>query len=142
MTSITAELVNGYQVEITNGTHTWQADEPVDLGGDDTGPNPYDLLLGSLAACTSITLSMYTKRKGIDMSSLSVEYSYDKVHADDCETCEDHHTGMIDRVTSRIFIDGNFDEDTRKRLIGIAQRCPVHKTLEKGIVFDETVWAG
>ena len=142
MTSITAELIGDFRVDITNGVHTWRADEPASLGGDNTGPNPYDLLLGSLAACTSITLSMYTKRKGIEMTSLSVEYSYDKVHADDCEQCDDSHAGMIDRVTSRIFIDGNFDEDTRKRLIEIAQRCPVHKTLEKGIVFDETVYAG
>ena len=142
MTSITAELIGDFRVDITNGVHTWRADEPASLGGDNTGPNPYDLLLGSLAACTTITLSMYTKRKGIDMTSLSVEYSYDKVHADDCEQCDDTHSGMIDRVTSRIFIDGNFDEDTRKRLIEIAQRCPVHKTLEKGIVFDETVYAG
>lgn len=142
MASITAELIGGYQVDITNGTHRWRADEPTDLGGDDTGPNPYDLLLGALAACTTITLSMYTKRKGIEMTSLSVEYDYDKVHADDCEQCDDSHSGMIDRVTSRIFIDGDFDDDTRKRLIDIAQRCPVHKTLENGIVFDEVVYAG
>ena len=142
MASITAELIDGYRVDITNGIHTWRADEPVELGGDNTGPNPYDLLLGSLAACTSITLSMYTKRKGIPMTSLSVEYSYDKVHAEDCEKCDDSHSGMIDHVTSRIFIDGDFDEATRNRLIEVAQRCPVHKTLEKGIVFDEIVYAG
>ncbi len=142
MASITAELIGDYRVNITNGVHTWRADEPVDLGGDNTGPNPYDLLLGSLAACTSITLAMYTRRKGIAMTSLSVEYSYDRIHADDCEKCEEADTGMIDHVTSRIFIDGDFDEATRKRLIEIAQRCPVHKTLENGIVFDETVYAG
>lgn len=142
MASITAELIDGFRVDITNGVHTWRADEPPELGGENTGPNPYDLLLGSLAACTSITLSMYTKRKGINMTSLSVEYSYSKIHADDCEKCDDTHAGMIDHVTSRIFIDGDFDEATRDRLIQIAQRCPVHKTLEKGIVFDETVYAG
>lgn len=142
MASITAELLGDFRVDITNGTHTWRADEPVDLGGDNTGPNPYDLLLGSLAACTTITLSMYTKRKGIEMTSLSVEYSYDKIHADDCEHCEDDATGMIDRITSRIFIDGDFDEATRKQLIRIAQKCPVHKTLEAGIHFEETVYAG
>ena len=142
MASITAELIGDYRVDITNGVHTWRADEPVELGGDNTGPNPYDLLLGSLAACTTITLSMYTARKGIEMTSLSVEYRHDRVHADDCAQCEDSHSGMIDRVTSQIFIDGDFDEATRKRLMDIAQRCPVHKTLEKGIVFDETVFAG
>ncbi len=142
MASITAELQSNFRVDITNGTHTWRADEPVDLGGDNTGPNPYDMLLGALAACTSITMSMYAQRKNINISSLSVEYSYDKVHAKDCEQCDDSHAGMVDRVTSRIFIDGDFDEATRKRLMDIAQRCPVHKTLENGIVFDETVYAG
>jgi len=142
MTSITAELLSDFRVDITNGTHIWRADEPVSLGGENTGPNPYDMLLGALAACTTITLSMYTKRKGINMTSLSVEYSYDKVHADDCAECEDDASGMIERITSRIFIDGNFDETTRDRLVGIAQRCPVHKTLAAGVHFEETVFAG
>lgn len=142
MTSITAELGDNYQVDITNGTHKWRADEPVEYGGDDTGPNPYDYLLGALASCTGITLALYAKRKGIDLSSVSVEYSYDKVHAEDCAECDDSHSGMIDQVTARIFIDGNFDEKTRQRLQEVAVRCPVHKTLEKGIVFSETVFAG
>ncbi|MEM9612934.1 MAG: OsmC family protein [Actinomycetota bacterium] len=142
MTTITAELRENYQVDVTNGRHTWRADEPVDLGGDDTGPNPYDLLLGSLAACTTITLALYAKRKKIDLQTVSAEYSFDRVHADDCEQCDDEHSGMIDRVTSRIFIDGDFDEATRKRLQDIAVRCPVHKTLANGVVFDETVFAG
>jgi uncharacterized OsmC-like protein len=142
MTSITAELGNKFQVDITNGNHTWRADEPIDLGGDDTGPNPYDYLLGALASCTSITLALYAKRKNIELSSLSVEYSYDRVHVDDCAECDDSHAGMIDQVTARIFIDGDFDESVRKRLQDIAVRCPVHKTLEKGIVFSETVFAG
>ena len=142
MASITAELQSDYRVDITNGTHTWRADEPTDVGGDNTGPNPYDLLLGAVAACTSITLSMYAKRKNIDITSLSVEYSHDKVHAKDCEQCDDSHSGMVDRVTSKIYIDGDFDEATRTRLMEIAQRCPVHKTLEAGIVFDEIVYAG
>ena len=73
---------------------------------------------------------------------MSVEYSYDKVHADDCAECDDDHSGMVDHVTARIFIDGDFDEATRKRLEEVAVRCPVHKTLEKGIVFRETVFAG
>lgn len=142
MTTITAELHDNYQVNISDGRHTWRADEPVDFGGDDTGPNPYDLLLGSLAACTTITLAMYAKRHEIDLQNVSAEYSYDRVHADDCEQCDDSHTGMIDRISSRIFIDGDFDDATRKRLQEIAVRCPVHKTLAAGVVFDETVFAG
>jgi putative redox protein len=142
MTTITAELAENYRVDITNGHHVWRADEPLDFGGDNTGPNPYDLLLGSLAACTTITLAFYAKRHGISLSSVSAEYSFDRVHADDCEQCDDEHAGMIDRVTSRIFIDGDFDEATRTRLQEVAVRCPVHKTLAAGVVFDETVFAG
>jgi len=142
MASITAELREHFQVDITNGTHTWRADEPIDIGGDDTGPNPYDLLLGSLAACTTITLAFYAKRKKIKITSLSAEYSFDRVHADDCETCDDAKSGMIDRVTSRIFIDGDFDDEVRARLQDIATKCPVHKTLANGVTFAETVFAG
>jgi len=142
MTTITAELIDNFQVTITNGRHTWQADEPIDLGGGDTAPNPYDLLLGSLAACTAITLAFYARRKNIQLTSVSAEYSFDRVHADDCEQCDDDHAGMIDRVTSRIYIDGNFDETVRQRLQEVAVRCPVHKTLAAGVVFDETVFAG
>lgn len=142
MATITAELVENYQVTITDGHHTWRADEPTSFGGDDTGPNPYDLLLGSLAACTAITLAYYAKGKGIELTSVSAEYSHDRVHADDCEQCDDEHEGMIDRITSRIFIDGDFDQATRTRLQEVAVRCPVHKTLAAGVVFAETVFAG
>ncbi len=142
MTTITAEQISDYRIDITNGTHVWRADEPADLGGDNTGPNPYDYLLGALAACTAITVTMYAKRKNIEIDSLSVSYTHERVHADDCTQCDDSHSGMVDRVTSQIFIDGAFDDATRARLEQIAQRCPVHKTLEKGIVFDETVFAG
>jgi putative redox protein len=142
MATITAELTENFRVDITNGHHVWRADEPQEMGGDNTGPNPYDLLLGSLAACTTITLAFYAKRKGIELTSVSAEYSFDRVHADDCAKCDDEHSGMIDRVTSRIFIDGDFDEATRQRLQEVAVRCPVHKTLAAGVVFEETVFAG
>ncbi|MGF1600376.1 MAG: OsmC family protein [Acidimicrobiales bacterium] len=142
MASIIAELVGNYRVDITNGRHTWRADEPAALGGDDTGPTPYDLLLGALASCTAITLALYADRKGITLGSVSVEYSHDRIHADDCETCDDDLVGMLERVTSRIFIDGDFDEATRSRLQEIAVRCPVHRTLASGVVFDETIFVG
>ena len=142
MATITAELTENYRVNITNGEHVWRADEPHDFGGDNTGPNPYDLLLGSLAACTTITVAFYAKKKGIKLSSVSAEYSFDRVHADDCEQCDDEHSGMVDRITSQIFIDGDFDQATRERLQEVAVRCPVHKTLAAGVVFDETVFAG
>ncbi len=142
MPTITADLTNGFEVDITNGRHTWRADEPPDLGGADTGPNPYELLLGSLAACTTITLSMYASRKGIPVTSISAQYSYEKVHADDCAFCEDDDQGFIDTVSSEIFIEGDFDEAQRQRLAEVAVRCPVHKTLERGIRFSEAVFVG
>ncbi|MGH1504491.1 MAG: OsmC family protein [Acidimicrobiales bacterium] len=142
MATVTAELTENYRVDLTNGVHRWRADEPHDLGGDNTGPNPYDLLLGSLAACTVITLSMYAQRKDIAVTSISASYHHEKVHVDDCEQCDDDQKGMVDRVTSQIFIDGDFDDATRARLHDVARRCPVHKTLENGVVFDETVYAG
>ena len=94
MVTITAEAVSGYRIEITNGRHSWIADEPVDLGGDDSGPSPYELLLGSLAACTCITLTMYAGRKGIAFTSVSASYTYDRIHADDCGFCEDDADGL------------------------------------------------
>ena len=143
MATITATLTEGLRVEVTNGRQSWTADEPADLGGTDTGPNPYELLLGALASCTCITVSLYCRRKGWALDNVSVEYSHDRVHADDCEECEDDVEGYLDRVRARVFIDGDFDEAQRARLQEIAVRCPVHKTLERGITFaDEQVLVG
>ena len=142
MPTITADLTEGYCVEVGNGRHTWFADEPVDLGGTDEGPTPYEMLLGSVAACTGITLSMYAKRKGIELHSVSVRYTYEKLHADDCGFCESEAEGFIDTVTSEVFVEGDFTEEQRQRLAEVAVRCPVHKTLERGITFNETIYVG
>jgi uncharacterized OsmC-like protein len=142
MATITADLNSGFHVSITNGRHKWSADEPSSLGGTDEGPNPYELLLGSLAACTTITVAMYARRKGMEFDSISVRYEHDRIHAEDCTACVDDASGFLDRVRSAIFIEGNFDDEQRKRLIDVAQRCPVHKTLANGIHFEEDVIAG
>jgi len=142
MNTITADLTSGYAVEISNGRHTWRADEPPDVGGTDGGPTPYELLLGSVAACTCITVSMYAQRKDIELSSISAQYSYDKVHADDCGFCDDDAHGFIDTVSSEIFIEGDFTDEQRDRLAQIATRCPVHKTLERGLTFSDRVIVG
>lgn len=142
MTTIEADLRNGFTVDITNGRHTWRADEPVDLGGADSGPNPYELLLGALAACTCITISMYAQRKNMAFDSVSVRYHFDRIHADDCENCDDDASGWLDQIRSELFIEGDFTDAERDRLAEVAQRCPVHKTLEKGIMFDESVTVG
>lgn len=137
MSNITATLTSGMRVSMSNGRHEWLADEPATLGGSDTGPNPYELLLASLAACTCITLSFYCKRKGISLDSIKASYDFGRVHADDCDNCDDPKAGFIDKITSHVEIDGDFDEAQRQRLAEIVERCPVHKTLANGVTFSD-----
>lgn len=118
---------------ITAGRHAFLADEPVGSGGEDRGPDPYDLLLASLGACTSMTLRMYADRKGWPLEGVEVALSHARVHADDCTDCGDA-TGQIDRIDRRIRLAGPLDERQRARLLEIADRCPVHRTLTGTIV--------
>ncbi len=141
MTRITALLHTGTAVELSNGRHRWTADEPLDVGGEDTGPNPYELLLGSLAACTCITLALYCRHKGIQLEAVEATYDFDRVHAKDCDECDDPDAGFIDRIKSHVTIRGDFDDPQRARLSQIVSRCPVHKTLEKGpVIADEVIF--
>lgn len=142
MARITAELTSGLVVRMSNGRHEWSADEPISAGGTDDGPNPYELLLGSLAACTCITISGYCRHKGLALESVRTIYDFSRVHADDCEYCDDDAKGMIDHITSNVHIEGNFDEAQRKRLAQIASRCPVHKTLSNGIQIADNATFG
>ena len=143
MATITADLATGYAVELRSGDHVWPADEPTAVGGTDTGPDPYALLLSAIAACACITLSMFCERKGWDLHSVSARYEHDKIHADDCKDCDDDISGRIDRIRSEIFIEGTFDDDQRARLSDVARRCPVHKTVAGGVTFTtECVFAG
>ena len=147
MTTITADLKvepgQEFSVELRSGSHTWNADEPADLGGSDTGPNPYEILLSAVAACTCITLSMYCQRKGWKLHSVSARFEHDRVHAQDCDDCEANASGYIDRVRSQIFVEGDFDDGQKARLEDIARRCPVRRTLEGGMSFTtEAVFAG
>ncbi len=137
MAQITAKLTSGMVVELSNGRHEWRADEPLSAGGTDTGPNPYELLLGSLAACTCITISWYCQHKKIPLESVSTTYDFSRVHADDCKDCDNPDNGFIEKITSNVHIEGDFDEAQRKRLAQIAQRCPVHKTLAHGVKFED-----
>lgn len=142
MPRITAELITGTQVTISNARHTWRADEPPSAGGEDTGPTPYEMLVGSLAACTLITLALYCRHKRIPLKSVTATYEHGRIHADDCEDCEEDAKGLIDQITSRVRIAGEFDETQRKRLSQIVGRCPVHKTLASPIrMVDEVEFA-
>ena len=137
MTRITAKLDSGMAVEISNGRHHWSADEPLAFGDTDTGPSPYELLLGSLAACTCVTLSWYCRHKKIALESVSTTYDFSRVHADDCKDCDIPDRGFIEKITSNVHITGDFDDAQRKRLAQIAERCPVHKTLAHGVAFED-----
>ena len=117
-----------FQQSVTMGEHRLIADEPVDVGGSDSGPSPYDLLLAALGACTSMTLRMYAERKSIPLEHVSVLLRHAKIHASDCANCETSQ-GQIDRIDRTITLDGDLDEATRARLLGIADKCPVHRTL-------------
>ncbi len=138
MSLVTAKLEEGMAVRLSNGRHVWSADEPIEAGGADTGPNPYELLLGSLAACTCITISWYCKQKGISLKSVSANYDFARIHIDDCKDCDIPDRGFFEKITSNVHIEGDFDDAQRKRLAQIAERCPVHKTLAHGVVFEDT----
>jgi putative redox protein len=139
MATVTASLVEGTKVTIEARQFTWRADEPPEATGTDTGPTPYELLLGSLAACTATTLSLYANHKGIELESVGVELSFGRVHADDCEDCDVRADGWLERVQSDVTIRGQFDEAQRKRLGQVARRCPVHKTLTNGVQIADSV---
>ncbi len=142
MARITATLTTGMAVQLSNGRHEWQADEPIDAGGTDTGPNPYELLLGSLAACTCVTIAWYCQFKKLPLESVSASYDFARVHADDCKDCDIPDRGFIEKITGNVHIEGNFDDAQRKRLAQIAERCPVHKTLAHGVVFEDKATFG
>lgn len=139
MATITAELRGGPSVRLDDGRHTWTADEPPDVGGTDTGPTPYEMLLGSLAACTCITVWMYCRRKGWALTSVTTRLHHDRVHSRDCDDCDKKTSGYIDRITSHVEIDGDFDDSQRQRLREVATRCPVHKTLDRGVTLQDEV---
>ena len=118
----------GFAQEITAGTHHLRSDEPVSAGGTDTGPTPYDLLLAALGSCTSMTVSMYARRKQWPLDGVTVQLRHSRAHAEDCVACEtdDAKITVIDRD---IELHGSLDEEQRSRLLAIANRCPVHLTL-------------
>ncbi|MDZ3838432.1 MAG: alpha/beta fold hydrolase [Rhodospirillales bacterium] len=120
------------------GRHALRADEPLDFGGNDSGPSPYDFLLAGLGACTTMTMRMYASRKGLALTRASVTLRHDKIHARDCESCETKD-GKIDRIAREITLEGELDEQARAKLIEIADKCPVHRTLHSEILIETTL---
>ena len=123
---------------IQAGRHTLIADEPVDAGGADAGPGPYDLLLAGLGACTSMTLQMYARRKGFPLETVEVKLSHSRIHAADCADCETKD-GYVTRIDRHIKLTGPLSGEQRTRLLEIAARCPVHRTLSAEISIEDTL---
>jgi len=122
----------GFAQEVVIGRHHLTADEPADLGGTDSGPSPYELLLAALGACTSMTVAIYARRRQWPLEEVSVRMKHSKIHAEDCESCETKE-GMLDRVESEIELAGELTAEQRAKLLEIAQKCPVRRTLTSEI---------
>jgi putative redox protein len=123
---------------VSMGRHRLRADEPVAVGGDDSGPGPYDLLLAGLGACTSMTVRMYAEQKKWPLEHVTVDLKHDKVHAADCAECETRE-GKIDRIERVLTLEGDLDDAQRARLLEIASKCPVHRTLHSEVWIPTTL---
>jgi uncharacterized OsmC-like protein/alpha/beta superfamily hydrolase len=119
-----------YQQYVHADAHRLIADEPVSVGGGDTGPSPYDFVSIALGACTAMTLRIYAERKQLELGRITVTVDHDKVHAEDCKDCADGFVGRIDRFERHIRVEGQYDEATQAKIREIADKCPVHRTLE------------
>jgi putative redox protein len=124
-----------YANRVHAGAHTLRADEPAAAGGRDTGPSPYEWLAGALGACTSITVRMYADRKRWPLDRVRVVVRHRRVHAEDCRDCETK-PGHLDRLEREVELTGALDAAQRQRLLEIANRCPVHRTLEAGVAIE------
>jgi len=131
-TVIVEEQAVRHQQRIRAGQHSLTADEPQDKGGGDRGPNPYALLLSALGACTAMTLRMYADHKQWPLRHVAVRLHHRKVHAADCDECETKD-GKIDWIEREIAIEGDLTDEQRARLLEIADRCPVHRTLHSEV---------
>lgn len=130
--SVTETRDGKFMQEVRVGAHRFIADEPASYGGGDAGPSPYDLLVAALGACTAMTVRLYSDAKQLPLERVAVRLTHDKVHATDCAECETRD-GKIDRIEREIELIGSLDEAQRARLVEIANRCPVHRTLQSEV---------
>jgi len=121
-----------FHQDVLAGRHRLVADEPLSIGGDDAGPGPYEYVLAGLGACTSMTLRMYAEHKNLPLERVSVTLTHEKIHAKDCAECEQRE-GKLDHIHRTIEIVGDLTDDQRARMLQIADRCPVHRTLESEV---------
>jgi putative redox protein len=134
-TVIVTGRTSGLAQQITAGGHALVADEPVAAGGTDTGPAPYELLLSALGACTSMTLALYARRKGWPLEAVTVRLQHSRRHVEDCATCETEDV-RLDHIDREVELVGSLSDEQRARLLEIANKCPVHRTLSSRIVIS------
>ena len=132
MSTVTVESQENLSQQITAGKNTIIADEPISAGGEDTGFDPYSLVLAALGACTAMTLKLYAKNKNWNLEKVVVRLKHDKIHAKDCLECETKE-GKIDQIQREVILEGNLSSEQQARLKEIARRCPVHRTLTSEI---------
>lgn len=123
---------SGFRTEVDVGGHHLVVDEPVPVGGTDAGPSPYEMLLAALGACTAMTLRLYADRRKWPLERVRVSLQHHKVHAQDCADC-DRKPAKMDVVDRVVFLDGALSDEQRAKLLEIAERCPVHQTLQSKI---------
>jgi uncharacterized OsmC-like protein len=128
----------GLRTDVRANSYALVADEPASVGGTGSGPTPYDYLLAALGSCTAITLRMYADRKRWPLESVTVRLSHKKVHVRDCGECETKDR-KIDLIGLELEFGGSLDESQRRRLLAIAERCPVHRTLESGVMMETSL---
>jgi putative redox protein len=129
---VVTQTQDEYRTEMRAGTHSLVADEPESVGGSDAGPTPYDYLLAGLGSCTGMTLRMYADRKDWPLEEATVHLTHEKVHAEDCDHCETEE-GKVDHIKREIELSGDLSTEQRQRLLEIANKCPVHRTLHSEI---------
>lgn len=136
---VSVVLESGTAVRLSTGAHTWTGDEIAEQGGTDTGPNPYEQLMGALGTCTAITLRMYANHKQIALNAVDITCTFSRELASDCPECEENDDTKLDVIRSKITLRGTFDDAQKERLTQVAGRCPVHKTLQGGPRMFEAV---
>ncbi|MDP9194681.1 MAG: OsmC family protein [Acidobacteriota bacterium] len=139
-TPVVLESRASFRTDVTAGPHRWVLDEPADAGGTGEGPTPYDMLAAALGGCTSMTLHYYAKREKLPLEGVTLTVTHDRQNAKDCSDCSTQ-SGWIHRFKVEIALHGPLDEEQRQRLLGIAARCPVAKTLQNEIRIEEVLVA-
>jgi putative redox protein len=143
MSEVVVTSLKNLQNRVTYGDgETFTTDEPVEVGGEGAGPDPYTLILGALGSCISMTVNLYARRKQWPVESVTVRLRQNRIHAKDCKECAAETEGYVHRIERSVSIEGNLTEEQHARLQEIAHKCPVHKTLTSQIVIadlpDET----